>query len=385
VKKARLLGRVFAWMIVAHSAISFLGLLGPLGLVGNDGPVGRVSPAGWVRGPVAFARSPGTPAPADQAAAPALDLALYHHVARVVWVVSDLDRVVGYWKNLGVHDLRDDGVVTFPNLTYHGKPDPATAKQTIGHIGGLEIEWLQPVKGGEFWSSGLREHGDGIRALGYNTGTSQVFDDQIRYFASKGVGAVAQGDWQGQMGRGRFAYLDTAEKGGGNAVALLDDPDAPSPTSVIATHNEYPLTEIGHYAWVVRDVREVDAYYAGLGFKPFANIDHNISLDRVYRGQPGTYEMWLGWDRSGDAPFEWVQQIAGPDIYVEYSQKHGEGFHHLGVNVTDMDQAIALMTGRGAPPSQSAAWNTPKGKGRAVYLDTEPYGGVTLELIYNPR
>ena len=35
--------------------------------------------------------------------------------------------------------------------------------------------------------------------------------------------------------------------------------------------------------------------------------------------------------------------------------------------------------------SQAAAWNTSKGKGRAVYLDTEPFGGVTLELIYDPH
>ena len=87
----------------------------------------------------------------------------------------------------------------------------------------------------------------------------------------------------------------------------------------------------------------------------------------------------------GDAPFEWVQQITGPDVYVEYGKKHGEGFHHLGVNVTDMDEAIKLMTSRAAPPSQAAAWNAAKGRGRAVYLDTEPFGGVTLELIYDPR
>jgi hypothetical protein len=362
----------------AVGSIVIWGAVSSLGLVGPDG---RAAP---VKHPVALARS-FRAAAAAQSAAPALDPSLYHHVDRVVWVVSDLDRVVGYWQKLGVHDLRDGGVVSFANLTYHGKPDPASAKQIIGHIGSLEIEWLQPVKGGEFWSGGLRQHGDGIRALGYDAGSSQEFDGQIRYFATKGVGVVTQGEWQGQNGRGRFAYLDTAERGGGNTVALFNDPDAPSRASALAGHNEYPLSKIGHYAWVVRDVREVDAYYASLGFKLFASIDHNISLDRVYRGQPGTYEMWLGWDRSGDAPFEWVQQITGPDIYVEYFHKHGEGFHHLGVNVTDMDQAIALMSSRGAPPSQMAAWNTPKGKGRAVYLDTEPYGGVTLELIYNPR
>ena len=70
---------------------------------------------------------------------------------------------------------------------------------------------------------------------------------------------------------------------------------------------------------------------------------------------------------------------------MEWLAKDGEGFHHLGVNVTDMDEAIELMNARGTPPSQTAAWNTPRGKGRAVYVDTEPYRGVTLELIYDPR
>jgi len=320
------------------------------------------------------------------AAAPGLDPAVYHHVAQLIWVVSDLDRVVDYWQRLGVHDIHRDGVVSFPNLTYRGKPDPAKVKQVTANVGELEIKWIQPLHGGKFWQDDLRKHGDGIRVLGYNVRSSQEFDDQIKWFASKGVGVVVQNTWQGRTGRGRIAYLDTAAQGGGNTLALIDDPDTQSrATDATGAGNEYPVTKINHFAWVVKDVRKVDTYYTGLGFKPFSSIDHNVSLDRVYRGQPGTFEMWLGWDRTGDAPFEWVQQITGPDVYVEYGNKHGEGFHHLGVNVADMDEAIKLMTARGAPPSQSAAWSTPRGKGRAVYLDTEPYGGVTLELIYDPR
>jgi len=345
-----------------------------------------------------LAAKPETSAPLGSAAAldgppsapsgPVLDPAVYHHVAQMIWVVSDLDRVVDYWQHLGVHDIHRDGVVSFPNLTYRGKPDPASVKQVTANVGELEIKWVQPVHGGRFWRDGLRKHGDGIRVLGYKVRSPQEFDDQIKYFSSKGVGVVVQDNWQGSTGRGRIVYLDTAAQGGGNTLALIDDPDARSratDANGAGNDNEYPITKISHFAWVVTDVRKVDAYYTGLGFKPFSSIDHNISLDRVYRGNPGTFEMWLGWDRTGDAPFEWVQQITSPDVYVEYGKKHGEGFHHLGVNVTDMDEAVKLMTSRGAPPSQSAAWNTPRGKGRAVYLDTEPYGGVTLELIYDPR
>jgi methylmalonyl-CoA/ethylmalonyl-CoA epimerase len=324
------------------------------------------------------------PAKDDRTAAPVLDPAIYHHVAQVIWVVSDLDRVVEYWQRLGVHNIHRDGVVSFPSLTYRGAPDPASAKQVTANIGDLEIKLIQPVQGGKFWSDSLRQHGDGIRVLGYTVSSPREFDDQVKYFASKGVGLVVQDSWQGTTGRGRIAYLDTAAQGGGHTLALIDHPDT-HPLAGDVASNEYPLTKITHFAWVVNDVRKVDAYYTGLGFPPFSRIDHNVSLDRVYRGQPGVYEMWLGWDRTGDAPFEWVQQIVGPDVYVEYGKKHGEGFHHLGVNVNDMDEAIKVMSARGAPPSQDASWKASKGKGRAVYLDTEPYGGVTLELIYDPH
>jgi catechol 2,3-dioxygenase-like lactoylglutathione lyase family enzyme len=313
-----------------------------------------------------------------------LDQDAFRHVAQVVWVVKDVDSVATYWEHLGVRDIHRDGVVRYKHLSYRGKPDPATVKQVTGHIGNLEIKWIEPVHGGRFWQDGLRSHGDGISVLSYEMKSPQEFDEQVAYFRQKGVGVVVEDNWQGQKGPGRTAYLDTATAGGGNTIGLLYNPERGGAAKESAS-NDYPLGKVDHFAWVVNDVHKVDAYYTNLGFKPFASIDHAKMLDRIYRSEPGTYEMWLGWDRTGDAPREWVQQITGPDIYVEYGKKHGEGFHHLGLIVTDMDAAIEQMTARGAPPSQSAAWNTAKGKGRAVYVDSEPHGGVTLELIYNPH
>jgi len=56
---------------------------------------------------------------------PALNQDAFRHVAQVVWVVKDLDRVVAYWEHLGVRDIHRDGVVHYKNLTYRGKADPA--------------------------------------------------------------------------------------------------------------------------------------------------------------------------------------------------------------------------------------------------------------------
>jgi len=112
-------------------------------------------------------------------------------------------------------------------------------------------------------------------------------------------------------------------------------------------------------------------------------IDHNISLNRNYRGEPGKFEMYLGWWRWGTVPIEWIERITGPSIYDEHLERRGEGFHHLGLEVKDMDEGIKLLDVRGAPASQTGGWDNPRAIGRFAYLDTEPVGGVVAELIWN--
>ena len=134
--------------------------------------------------------------------------------------------------------------------------------------------------------------------------------------------------WKTDAGTGRFEYLDTAREGGGMTIELEHDPGKAAGTSM-PSGNEDPFTRITQYAFVVRDVRRVSGYYEriGLGSLP---IDHNVSLDRVYRGQPGKFEMLLGWGRRSDVVFEWIQPLVGPNVYEEHLERHGEGFHHLG-------------------------------------------------------
>jgi catechol 2,3-dioxygenase-like lactoylglutathione lyase family enzyme len=193
---------------------------------------------------------------------------------------------------------------------------------------------------------------------------------------------IQRGSWKATNGQGQYAYLDTAGRGGGFTIALMFNPDGPPHGSEVASTHEYPLNKFTHYAFMVRDMKKVDAFYQSLGFGGMA-IDHNISLNRIYRGEPGKFEMYLGWWRWGSVPIEWIETIAGPNIYEEHLEKHGEGFHHVGLDVKDMDEGIRLLGTRGAPASQLAGWDNPRAVGRATYLDTEPVGGVVAELIWN--
>ncbi len=317
---------------------------------------------------------------AAEVAKPTVDMAIYKHVVQVGWVVKDLDSTVAYWEKLGLKNINRTGVLEFPDTTYRGRKAPLSMKMAFCNIGGVEIEWIQPVKGRSVYNEFLETHGDGVHHLAYGVASPTQLEEQIKYFKARGVDVVQFGSWQGTKGQGRFAYLDTAPRGGGITFELVYNPDAPAGVHA-HSENEYPFNKIVQYALVVRDVKKVSAFYESLGFGAMP-IDHNISVNRMYRGKPGKFEMDLGWWRWGDVTFEWIQPLVGPSVYHECLKTHGEGFHHLAFDVTDMDEAVKLLQAR-APVSQSGGWDSPDSKGRFAYLDADPHGGVTIELLWN--
>lgn len=323
--------------------------------------------------------------PPAEVAKPTVDLSIYGHVVQVGWVIKDLDSVVAYWEKLGLKNITPARIMELPDVVYRGKKTPLSLKMAFGNIGGVEIEWIQPVKGSSVYNEFLRKHGDGVHHLAFAVSSPEQLEEQLQLFESHGVGVVQRGSWQGTKGKGLFAYLDTAPKGGGLTIELMYNPDAPPKGESHASSNDYPFNKIVQYAFVVRDVHKVAAFYEGLGFGGMP-IDHNISVNRIYRGKPGKFEMYLGWGRFGDVPFEWIQSLVGPSVYDEYLKAHGEGLHHLAFDVKDMDQAVRSLEAKGAPPSQTGGWDSPGSKGRFAYLDAEPHGGVTIELLWNqPR
>ena len=314
-------------------------------------------------------------------AKPTVDMDIYRHVVQVGWVVKDLDSVVDYWERLGLRNIRRDGVRDFPDVHYHGKKDPIKMKMAFADIGGVQIEWIQPVEGHSLYDDFLEKHGDGIQHLAYRMPTPAVMDQQIGYFHMRGIDVVQSGTWKAKNGEGRFAYLDTAPRGGNITIELMYNPDVPA-SGETPTVNEEPFNKIAQYALVVPDVRKVGAFWQRMGFGGMP-VDHNVSLNHVYRGEPGKFEMYLGWGRAGDVTFEWIQPITGPSVYDEYAKAHGEGFHHLAFNVKDMDEAIAHFKAKGVAVSQSGGWDSNGSKGRFAYLDTDAHGGVTIELLWN--
>lgn len=323
------------------------------------------------------------PAAGAEPAERTLDPAIYNHVVHVGWVVADMEPVLGYWRRIGLR-IGEPEPLELSGVEYRGERVPVSLKIARTSIGGVGIEWIEPVGDGRnVYTEFLERHGDGVHHLAYAVPSAERLEEELRGFAAKGVGAVQRGSWQGQKGEGRFAYLDTAPRGGGLTFELVFDPDADGAAAAESPAHAPPFGRIVQYAVVVKDLEAVSDFYASLGYGGFRIDPPSVLDDLEYRGQPRHYSMSLGWDRRGDVAFEWIQSEEGPNVYEEVLEQRGEGFHHLGFDVEDMDAAIARFAALGVPVTQSGAWNFPSSHGRYAYVETELHGGVMVELLWN--
>ena len=117
------------------------------------------------------------------------------------------------------------------------------------------------------------------------------------------------------------------------------------------------LDSIDQIAVVVRDLDAAMSRYAKeLGIGPWDVYTYGPQRlwKMTYRGVEQPYAMKLGLAFVGPTMYELIEPLdQGATIYQEFLDERGEGLHHLGYYVADIDDAIAEMEARGYPVLQS--------------------------------
>jgi catechol 2,3-dioxygenase-like lactoylglutathione lyase family enzyme len=141
--------------------------------------------------------------------------------------------------------------------------------------------------------------------------------------------------------------------------------------------NKLELPAISQIGMVVRDLEKVINYYEGvLGLGPFVK-PKIIFTERYYYGNLVESKWIMGFCSLGSVELEIIQPIAGPTVYHDFLKEKGEGLHHLGFDVNDIEKKIDICQNLNIQVIQN-------GKGpdaSFAYLDTEKIGGVVFELI----
>jgi catechol 2,3-dioxygenase-like lactoylglutathione lyase family enzyme len=141
-----------------------------------------------------------------------------------------------------------------------------------------------------------------------------------------------------------------------------------------------PVIQIGI---LVRDLdRSMAAYSALWGVGPWRVYTYgpNILVSQSYLGQPAEFSMALA--LAGSKPqLELIQPLKGPSVYTEWLERHGEGLHHVAVEVDSIEAVISEMKAAGYPMIQSGLGFGPDGDGGFAYFDTERDLGLIVEAI----
>jgi len=141
-----------------------------------------------------------------------------------------------------------------------------------------------------------------------------------------------------------------------------------------------PFAKVGQVGTVVRDIDKVVDYYASLGIGPFGP-PRQIATYHEYQGKPVAAKAKFLLTNMGEVDFELIQPLGGPSIWQDFLDKKGEGLHHLGFFVENIDQEEKNLTSQGINVTQKGKSD----KGGYTYFDTDRVGGVVFELIQKPE
>jgi catechol 2,3-dioxygenase-like lactoylglutathione lyase family enzyme len=147
------------------------------------------------------------------------------------------------------------------------------------------------------------------------------------------------------------------------------------------------MRSVDQVAVVVRDLDAAMKHYAEqLGIGPwdvYTYGPHRMHT-MTFRGERRPYVMKLALAFVGPTMYELIESVEGPNTYEEFLSERGEGLHHLGYYVENIQAEIEAMAAKGYPLLQSGHGFGVSGDGAYAYFDTEHQLGCIVEAIELP-
>ena len=137
--------------------------------------------------------------------------------------------------------------------------------------------------------------------------------------------------------------------------------------------------KLDHIAVVVKDIEKaVDFYSKSLGLTFEEIAEHALPPDVITRGKSTPYTMKVTFAQMGPIRLEMVQVVEGECLYTEFLKEHGEGIHHLGFEVADLEKEVANAEAQGL---ENICYLKMVGIMAFAHFDPGKTNGVRIELV----
>jgi methylmalonyl-CoA/ethylmalonyl-CoA epimerase len=151
--------------------------------------------------------------------------------------------------------------------------------------------------------------------------------------------------------------------------------------------NAGAIGSIEHVSVLVRDLDQALEHYTNdLGMGPWGvyTLTPDWIRDMTVHGKEQSYVYKLALCNVGPVLYELMESVQGPSIYEEFLRERGEGVHHLGYFVEDIDAEISKMDSRGFALVLSGRGFGTYDDGAFAQFDTERACGCILEALEMP-
>jgi methylmalonyl-CoA/ethylmalonyl-CoA epimerase len=152
-----------------------------------------------------------------------------------------------------------------------------------------------------------------------------------------------------------------------------------------AAYRDPGLQRVAQVAIVCKDVEACSKRWAAiLGLVPPASFNttkagHEVGLS--YRGKPSDARVKMAFLKAANVQLEFVQPVGEGSAWKEGLDQNGEGVHHLGFQVQDLERTIAAFEKQGIGIVQRGRYDS--NNGTYVYLESAPKLGVMIELLHS--
>ena len=144
-----------------------------------------------------------------------------------------------------------------------------------------------------------------------------------------------------------------------------------------------PFSKVDQIGIVIRNMNKAIEHYQSLGIGPFEPLKLDIAAREMW-GKPVTPDSMknkVSLATMDSVQYELIEPVFGNSLFSEFLETKGEGIHHLGFFVTDIEKEIANLEEKGS----KIIWRMRfKDGGGSVYFNTDQVGGIILEFIQWP-
>ena len=130
-------------------------------------------------------------------------------ISQVGIVVKDAAKTAEYYSSvfgIGPFDIQE---FEMPGVIFDGKPVTAKMRIARAQMGPVEIELIQILEGGEYYTEFIRQKGEGLHHLGIQIDDFDTYDRLLTELDKKGIRPVLSRRGRRQA----FAYLHAAVGG----------------------------------------------------------------------------------------------------------------------------------------------------------------------------